>query len=418
MKLQTKINRRFITLLLLVFVVAGCGLYFILTAVIDFNIDEILSNRAETVQASLHQNKMTLPFHSPDQTIDIQPSNGQSTERHFSDTTIYAASEKSMVPARKLVFPDRVNGKTYTVTLVLSHLEADDFVGVAFWFMLGTFALIILALYYLNRKLSVTIWNPFYRTLKELKDFRVDQKAERLLPSSTIDEFDQMNNVLNQMMRKMTDDYANLKEFSENASHEMQTPLAVVKSKLETLLTDRDLSEDHRKQVQTAYDAASRVSKLGQTLLLLSKIENNQFVEKRPIDLSTLVAERLDELDELLALRNIEVVRDLQQPFVVKMNPLLADLLVTNLLGNAIKHNVNNGFVHVTSKASQLIFRNTGKALRSDPQNLFSRFAKEGVTKDSSGLGLSIVAEICKVSTLSIDYTCLEGVHCLTLSFV
>lgn len=415
MKLQTKINRRFITLLLLVFVVAGCGLYFTLATVIDSNIDEILSNRAETVQASLHQYKIALPFHSPDQTIDIQPSNEQSAERLFSDTTIYAASEKSMVPARKLVFPDRINGKTYKVTLVLSHLEADDFVGVAFWFMLGTFILIILALYFLNRKLSATIWDPFYRTLKELTNFKVDQKTVKGLPSSTIDEFDQMNNVLNQMIRKMTDDYANLKQFSENASHEMQTPLAVVKSKLETLLTDRNLSEEHRKQVQTAYDAASRVSKLGQTLLLLSKIENNQFVEKRSIDLSALVAERLDELDELLALRNIEVVRDLQQSFVIDMNPLLADLLVTNLLGNAIKHNINNGFIRVTSHSSTLIFRNTGKRLQGDPQSLFSRFAKEGVTKDSSGLGLSIVAEICKVSSLSIDYTCLEDEHCLTL---
>jgi len=416
MKLQTKINRRFITLLLLVFVVAGCGLYFTLVTVINSNIDEILSNRAETVRASLHQNKITLPFHSPDQTIDIQLSNEQSGERQFSDTTIYAASEKSMVSARKLVFPDRINGKTYKVTLVLSHLEADDFVEVAFWFMLGTFIFIILALYFLNRKLSATIWNPFYRTLKELTNFQVDQKTVKGLPSSTIDEFGQMNNVLNQMMRKMTDDYANLKEFSENASHEMQTPLAVVKSKLETLLTDRNLSEEHRKQVQTAYDAASRVSKLGQTLLLLSKIENNQFVEKRSIDLSALVAERLDELDELLALRNIEVAYDLQQSFVVNMNPLLADLLVTNLLENAIKHNVNNGFIHVTLHSSKLIFRNTGKRLQGNPQSLFSRFAKEGVTKDSCGLGLSIVAEICKVSSLSIDYTCVEGEHCLTLS--
>lgn len=416
MKLQTKINRRFIALLLLVFMVVGCGLYFILTAVIDFNIDEILSNRAETVQSSLHQNKITLPFHSPDQTIDIQPSNGQNVEQQFSDTTIYAASEKSMVPARKLVFPDRVNGRTYKVTLVLSHLEADDFVGVAFWFMLGTFVLIILALYFLNRKLSATIWNPFYRTLKELKDFKVDQKAVNRLSSSTIDEFDQMNNVLNQMMRKMTNDYANLKEFSENASHEMQTPLAVVKSKLEVLLIDLNLSEEHRKQVQTAYDAASQLSKLGQTLLLLSKIENNQFFEKQPINLNALVAERLDELDELLAHRNIEVVRDLQQSFVVNMNSMLADLLVNNLLGNAIKHNVNNGFIHVTSQSSRLIFSNTGKVLLGDSQSLFSRFAKEGFTNDSSGLGLSIVSEICKVSSLSIDYTCLEGVHCLTLS--
>jgi signal transduction histidine kinase len=418
MKLQTKINRRFITLLLLVFLVAGCGLYFTLAAVIDSNIDEILSNRAETVRSSLHQNKIVFPFHSPDQTIDIQLSNGQSGERQFSDTAIYAASETSMVPARKLVFQERINGKTYKVTLLLSHLEAGDFVGLAFWFMLGTFVLIILALYFLNRKLSATIWNPFYRTLKELKEFKVDQKTVKGLTSSSIDEFDQMNNVLNQMMRKMTTDYANLKEFSENASHEMQTPLAVVKSKLETLLTDRNLSEEHRKQVQTAYDAASRVSKLGQTLLLLSKIENNQFIEKRPIDLSALVAERMDELIELLALRNIEVVCNLQQSFSVNMNPMLADLLVTNLLGNAIKHNVDNGFIHVTSQASRLSFRNTGKMLQGDPQSLFSRFAKEGVTKDSNGLGLSIVAEICKVSSLAIDYTCPEGVHCLTLSLL
>lgn len=415
MKLQEKINRRFLSLLLIVFVASGCGLYFVLSAVIEENLDEMLKNRVETVKHSLKYTKIQLPFQSLDQTIAVEYSTFHQAGRLFSDTMVYNVREKSLIPTRKLVVYTHINGQNYRITLLLSRLESDDFAGVAFWFMLAVFALIILILFQLNYRLSVSVWKPFYSTLKRLKEFRLDGGQREHLPMTAIDEFDQLNSALETMMQKIQTDFANLKEFTENASHETQTPLAVIKSKLETILSDQTLTHIQRDQIRVAFEATIRLSKLNEALLLLSKIENRQFIAETELNLCDLIKDRLEFVEELLSLKHISVELDAETPVQVKMNCYLAEILINNLINNAIRHNGEGGQLVITSSANKIVFSNPGEPLRVGPEKLFQRFVKQSAGNESTGLGLAIVAEICKNYNISLQYLYQKGFHSFVL---
>ncbi|MDP4271014.1 MAG: HAMP domain-containing sensor histidine kinase [Bacteroidota bacterium] len=425
MKLQQKINKRFLLLLLLVFIAAGGALYFVLSVVIDENIDEILSHRAHTVKRALHQHPFPVNVWSLDQSVEVQLWQRGNIPTQFSDTMINTGKDHESVTLRKMVLGETVNGQAYKITLLLSRLESEDFAGVVFWFMLGIFALIILLLFLLNRRLSASIWYPFFTTLEKMKDFSINGRdQDKTIPclyeeqqTTGIDEFDQLNLVLSQMTRKIQDDFTNLKEFTENASHETQTPLAIVKSKLETVLQDKALTSEQHWQIKIAYEAAIRLSKLNEALLLLSKIENSQFLELAELDLSELVVQRLEFIEEFVAFKHIEVTCNLQAPFIVKMNPYLAEILVNNLLGNAIRHNLEGGKILIASTPGQLVISNTGKPLEVAPEKLFQRFVKHNSGNESTGLGLAIVSEICLKSGLKLEYNYDSNFHYIILLF-
>ena len=411
-------------LLLMVFIAAGCALYFILQAVIDENLDEILSNRAEIVKLSLHRKVPSNNYWSPDQSVEIQQSTATSIPTLFSDTMINSIKEGDLIAARTMSLGVTEKGQTYKVTLILSRLESDDFAGVAFWFMLGIFALIILILFIFNHKLSTAVWHPFYQTLDKMSVFKIDHRDDKTIPdlydgkrqSTGIDEFDQLNLVLNEMIRKIQTDFINLKEFTENASHETQTPLAIIKSKLETVLQDQTLSSEQHRQIKIAYEAANRLSKLNEALLLLAKIENQQFPDTAMIDLCELVKQRLELIEELMAFKNIKVTLRLDNPAIVQMNSYLAEILINNLLGNAIKHNVEGGQIIISSTLNQFSIANSGKPLTIAPEKLFQRFTKQSTGNESTGLGLAIASEICLKSGIALEYDYQNNLHTLTLN--
>ena len=230
-------------------------------------------------------------------------------------------------------------------------------------------------------------------------------------------EFDVLNDTLNDLTKKIQDDFVNLKEFTENASHEIQTPLAIIKSKLELSLHDPLLPENQRTHIHLAYESAIRLSKLNEALLLLSKIENRQFTEETDVDLAGLINERIAQVEDLTGFRNIIVFLDLTAPFQVKMNRYLAEILVNNLLGNAIKHNVTNGEIRVSGDQHKLSISNTGLPLTIEPSKLFKRFVKQSVNNESTGLGLAIAKEICVTHHLLLEYSYHNQFHTLTITF-
>ena len=169
-----------------------------------------------------------------------------------------------------------------------------------------------------------------------------EDKAVRF-DATDIAEFDQLNRLLENMMQKIRTDFVNLKEFTENASHEIQTPLAIIKSKLELVLQDKSLNDKQHQQIQAAFESTIRLSKLNEALLLLSRIENQQFVGQQEIDFCQLIRSRVDYFEELFGLKQIEVIFHATDAVVFTVNPLLAEILVNNLLSNALRHNHENG---------------------------------------------------------------------------
>jgi signal transduction histidine kinase len=218
------------------------------------------------------------------------------------------------------------------------------------------------------------------------------------------------------MMVKIQSDFNNLKEFTENASHEIQTPIAIIKSKLENLLQDKSLATTQYEQIQLVYESANRLSKLNEALLLLSKIENEQFPDVREVDLCELVKQRLEFIEELVEFKKIRINTDFQHPVVVRMNAYLAEILINNLLGNAVKHNVVGGKITITSTESNFCISNTGKPLSIPTEKLFQRFTKQNAGNDSTGLGLAIAFEICNKSGLTLQYNYRDENHELIVS--
>jgi signal transduction histidine kinase len=261
------------------------------------------------------------------------------------------------------------------------------------------------------------VWIPFYRMLHILKRYRIDHAGPLDLPGTSLHEFEQLREALVAMSEKIRDDYRLMKEFNENAAHELQTPVAVIQSKIEMMMQYEHLPEAMVIQLNAALEAASRMSKMIQGLLLISRIGNNQFSLTEPTDVGSLVNRIIGRYDEMIEFRGISVNRSVEPEVILTINPTLADILVTNLVSNAIRYNLPGGTIRITVDKTGLVIANPGKPPRIAPADLFGRFARAGSDPNSSGLGLAIVKTIADLYEMSVDYTYDHEMHIVTLRF-
>jgi K+-sensing histidine kinase KdpD len=183
----------------------------------------------------------------------------------------------------------------------------------------------------------------------------------------------------------------------------MQTPLAIIRSKLDLLIQDENLSEDQSKTMQSAYTAIEKLSRLNQSLLLLAKIENNQYADTSRINLKDRIAEKLDAFHELWQNQNISVTSTLKDA-TINLNTELADILLNNLFSNATRHNFSNGTIDVALEEKQLKISNSSHENELNSRQMFLRFFSQDRKSRYNGLGLSIIKQICDVSGISIQY--------------
>ena len=224
------------------------------------------------------------------------------------------------------------------------------------------------------------------------------------------------NRIIRRQKAQLALEYDYLKEFTENASHEMQTPMAVIHSKIERLLNSKNLTEKELNDMDIVASSAEHLSKLNRTLLLLAKIDNSQFPLTEAINATEIVSNQIEQLEEIISASDIELSYELDNAKLIG-NPMLFRMLVSNLLSNAIKYNVPNGKIQVRLRQNQLLISNTGKELGVEPEALFDRFVKDDNQETGTGLGLAIVKKICDSHQWLIQYEHEEGQHTLTASF-
>ena len=258
---------------------------------------------------------------------------------------------------------------------------------------------------------------PFYEILAKTKGFKVTQNQPLKFVKTNISEFDDLQNVLQELTHQISTDYHALKEFTENASHEIQTPLAIIRSKLENLIQSENLQEVEMKAIQTVYEAAGRLSKLNQSLLLLTKIDNQQFVKQEQINIGQVIESQLINYEDFILGKQISIAKELNKTVELEINAVLLDILLSNLLMNAIKHNVKNGTISIILTHEKIVIQNTGKALEDVPNDFFGRFKKHNTESDSLGLGLAIVKKICETNGLKIDYQYQDNLHIIEIIF-
>lgn len=333
------------------------------------------------------------------------------------ERNLFSEPDQELQPYRQLIFFQRVEGQWYRVTISKLLAQRQQLMEAVVMTVTFIVALLLVSLLLLNRWLSGRLWRPFYRTLRSLDSYQLEKHEVLTFPKQQTVEFEQLNQSVTRFTDRLAATYQNLKEFTENASHEIQTPLAVILSKIEGLFQDESLKESQLVALSEISEAANRLSRLNQALLLLTKIENRQFLAgTEAINLAPIINRKLRDLEDLIEQREITVKTEIE-PTGPVMHPALAEVLVNNLLTNAIRYNINGGTIDIKLTTGQLSVRNTGAPLNIDPERLFERFRKEGTHSASLGLGLALAKTICQVNGQSLTYKTDGPWHILTVDW-
>jgi signal transduction histidine kinase len=274
-----------------------------------------------------------------------------------------------------------------------------------FLLMLGGFI-------WITRSYSRKIWLPFYETLKTLRSFDLKNNKSINLAEARIDEFKELNNSIAELTQNSVDAYRSQKEFTENASHELQTPVAVLKSKIDLLLQDPSLTSEQADAISHLLQPLSRLSHINRNLLLFAKIENYSYVDEEDIDINGLLVVLIDQIREYTA---IEIEFYSTKDLRVRANRTLVEIMLNNLLVNAVRYG-NNKKVSADLRDNRLIISNTGETSL-DTGKLFKRYINASPDSPGSGLGLAIVAEICEKNLWTYAYEFKDREHKFSIVF-
>jgi len=322
-----------------------------------------------------------------------------------------------LLPGRKLASHFIINQESYSLQIRTSMTHELSLLKRIVLLLIILLFVLLLGLLMINRVLTKKMWKPFYSTLKRLHDYRVDKQPVLKLEHASVTEFNDLNKAIEELAERNYQAYASQKEFAENASHEMQSPLAVFQSKLELLMQTKPLNEEQASLISDLANASKRMSRLNKSLILLTKIENNQFLEKEKLSVKDMLQKLLLQYEFQIKQRSIHCTFHDAMDTTIDSNKTLIEILLGNLLSNAIRHNVQGGFIKIILKEKELLIQNSGKLSSLDAQKLFHRFQKESADPNSIGLGLEIVKKICALNHYSIQYHFNDQMHIFSVHF-
>jgi len=401
-----------------VFLIGGVITYGVINREVDLEQQRFLGERLTSLLKMIESREPTQPVIRDKMSIIPLDQLQEETEVVFSDTIVTHATLDRPEPHVRLDVVKNVNNRSYKISMYDLIIEKDDIAEGVEESLIKIYLILIFSVLIISGLTSYWLLKPFNNTLDRIKEFNLRRKNKLELQSSTTKEFKRLNEFLKEMTDKVQTDYRAMKEFTENAAHEMKTPLSIASGKLEMLLNSEGLSDEQTSLVSSAQNSLQRLSRLNKSLGLLTKIDNKEFEEVKEIDLSQKLNQQLDDFTELIELKSIDLHERISDKAKITMDESLCDIIITNLIQNAIKHNIKKGKIIVELTTKHLSISNTGKPLSiSNPEHLFDRFRKDNQSHESLGLGLSIVKKICEVSDLSIDYRYVNDLHSLTLRF-
>lgn len=409
MKLLHKYSRINIITSVIIFLLASVAFYFSLHYVLITQVDEDLKTEQHEIETYASRNG-TLPeiIQLKDVVTTYEPSEALFPGRKLRSLKMSDGDDIDLF--RQITFGIAVKNRFYKVSVAKSLENTDAITKSVILISAVTIFILLIASFIINRIVLRQLWRPFHKSMAMMKNYSIGQKPYPVFPSTDIDEFATLNKTLNESISKSEQEFRSLKEFTENASHEMQTPVAVIRSKMDILIQDEHLSESQSRSVQGAYDAINKLARLNHALLLLSKIENSQFSGKESLSLSALLNDKIEYFNEILQSKSLDLSYRTEE-VSVKMNAALADILLNNLFSNAIKHSAPGGKLYISSNKEKLVFSNGPADKPLDGSMVFKRFSKGGNSADEHGLGLAIVKEICTVSGFSIHYSFDNNMH-------
>ncbi len=420
MNLLLKTSLLILLITLAVFGLGSLVSYRIFEREIQVETDRFLKGRFFSLQERLEAGELARSYTDDKLSIDtlaFRPDTVGRASFRLTDTLVMHRYLKRLESNRKLVGYARIDSTYLQLSLYDVIVESDDIMDGVVRSLTWLFVLLGGGVIIGSFLISRVLLRPFQQTLQEISRFNLSEARPLALPRTTTTEFNQLNRFIRQMTDQMRSDYQRVKEFSENASHEIQTPLAVAKGKLELLSQGDDLTAEHLAMIGTAYQAVDEVSKLAKSLMLLTKIENAEFSDFRSIDASEQLDRTVADFDELVVLKELTLTTEIHDSVSLHHHPVLFKILINNLITNAIRHNQRGGAIRIRLLATELSVSNTGAPLTAVPEQLFERFKKNHQSSESLGLGLSIVKKICDISGYVVQYQYAEGWHTVRIFF-
>ena len=349
---------------------------------------------------------------------EVEPSYALSRPAIFyRDSMVYISEKKETEPARILttLFKDK-EGTYFEVAVYTPTIEKKDLRQAIFQLLVGLFVSLLVAILLINVWVFRRSMRPFYRLVDWLDHSRLGKKNVPLENPTHTTEFRKLNEAVMRYATHSEEVFEQQKQFIGNASHELQTPLAICQNRLEMLMEDETLSEPQMEEILKTYQTLEYVSKLNKSLLLLSKIDNSQFVETSEVCINEVLHRYVDDYCEVYDYRGIRLTVEEKGEFRIWMNETLAVVLVTNLLKNAFVHNIDKGEIRIVITSSGIRFGNTGNGEPLDGKRIFERFYQGKKKEGSTGLGLAIVDAVCRQYQLRVSYSAVDGMHCFEVS--
>lgn len=331
----------------------------------------------------------------------------------YRDSMVYIDEKNESEPARILttLFKDK-DERFYELSVYTPSIEKRDLKESIFYLLIALFVILFVIILLINIWVFHRSMKPFYQLLEWLDHYRLGKNNEKLNIETHTTEFRKLNEAVNRYAAHSEEVFEKQKQFIGNASHELQTPLAICQNRLEMLMEDETLGEQQMGEIVKTYQTLEYVSKLNKSLLLLSKIDNHQFSEEKEVCLNEVLRRYMDDYQEVYAYRHISLTVEEEGELHWNMNETLAVVLITNLLKNAFVHNIDKGSIRIVISASGIRFGNTASGPTLDASRIFDRFYQGSKKKEgSTGLGLAIVDAVCRHSSLKVRYRFWENMH-------
>lgn len=421
MKLLSYTYRKLALLLFLLMAVWGVLFYYaIIDEVVD-EADDTLENYGEMLMESALHDPSILETEGSLMSFykftPISEEEGRHYRQVFYDATVYIELEDEDEPVRVMCTAFRMpDGQYYELKLMVSTLERDDMVEAMLWYLGALFLLFLICTSIGIQLVLKGVFRPLHKLLDWLHRIQPGKEVPPLDNPTKIQEFRQLSNAALDMGNRSYKAYEEQKQFIENASHELQTPLAIVRGKVELLAESEGMTEQQMEQLDEIYATLGRAVKLNKSLLLLSRIENGQYTEMEDVSVDEILDELLSDLTDIYEHKQVRLIRKREeQPFIIRCNHSLAQILVSNLVKNSLLHNREGGELQVLTTPTSLVIKNTGD-VPLEGEKLFRRFyhGMDG-KKESTGLGLAIAHSIALSSSLKLTYEWQDSMHTFRL---
>ncbi|KRD10305.1 histidine kinase [Flavobacterium sp. Root901] len=417
-KLLHKTTQSFLIYAVIILLISAPVFYYISEWLYVYETEEVLLMHKGDFIKDSHQNFTQADidsFNKYNRDVTIVPDMGIKKDS-IVGKMIYDSIAKEEEPFYLIYAPVSINGKPYTYVEKINLLEMEGMVFSIAAMFLFIIIILLIGIIWLSKATSNKLWKPFYNTLNQIHDFEIDKNKPPQFIRTDIDEFDRLNKSLEQLIEKNTVIYKSQREFVENAAHELQTPLALFQTKIDTL-SQLELNEEQSNLIGSLSKDVSRLNRLNKNLLLLSKIDNEIYLEKTEVSINDYIKKHLDFFTEQAASKNLTIITEFTSDLKVNSNPALTEVLINNLFLNAIRHNEKNGKIVITTLDNELIFLNSGQNMPLVIEKLFNRFSKNNPSSQGNGLGLAIIKKIAKLNKWEINYSFYNDHHSFSVKF-